>query len=148
METFLATHATLGAAFAERVGFDNLVSTAIGQAYEQWDGKGQPRHLRGAQICVPARIVQFAGPAETFHRRRGLVATDAMARRWSGTRFAPDVVSAFCSHAADIVAGLDQAGTWTAVLAAEPGLERRVDEAGLDAVLLAIADLVDLKAPI
>src|SRR5690242_3509598 len=59
METFLSTHATLGAQFAERVGFDDLVATAIGQAYEQWDGKGQPNGLRGRQICLPARIVQF-----------------------------------------------------------------------------------------
>jgi response regulator RpfG family c-di-GMP phosphodiesterase len=71
----------LGAQFAERVGFDELVRTAIGQAYEQWDGKGQPRHLRGPQICRTARIVQFAGPAETFARRHGVDATTAMARR-------------------------------------------------------------------
>jgi HD-GYP domain-containing protein (c-di-GMP phosphodiesterase class II) len=147
MQTFLSTHATLGAQFAERVGFDDLIGTAIGQAYEQWDGKGQPKGLRGRQICLPARIVQFAGPAENFHRRRGLDAATAMARRWSGTRFAPDVVSAFCAHGRDVVDGLDEAGNWSALLAAEPGPARRVDEAGLDAVLLAIADLIDLKSP-
>jgi hypothetical protein len=81
METFLTTHSTLGAQFAERVGFDALVSLAIGQAYEQWDGKGQPLHLRGDQICFPARVVQFAGPAETFHRRHGLHAAVAMGHR-------------------------------------------------------------------
>jgi len=84
METFLTTHSTLGAQFAERVGFDALVSLAIGQAYEQWDGKGQPLHLRGDQICFPARVVQFAGPAETFHRRHGLHAAVAMGHRGRG----------------------------------------------------------------
>jgi HD-GYP domain-containing protein (c-di-GMP phosphodiesterase class II) len=147
METFLATHSTLGAQFAERVGFDALVSLAIGQAYEQWDGKGQPLHLRGEQICLPARVVQFAGPAETFHRRHGLDAAVAMGHRWRSSRFAPEVVDTFGAHAGEILDGIDEAGSWAALLAAEPGLVRRVPVTGLDAVLIAIADMVDLKSP-
>ena len=147
METFLVTHSTLGAQFAERVGFDPLVSTAIGQAYEQWDGKGQPLHLRGEQICLPARVVQFAGPAETFHRRHGLHAAVAMGHRWRGSRFAPEVVDTFGAHADEILDGIDEAGSWAALLAAEPGLVRRMPVAGLDAVLVAMADMADLKSP-
>ena len=147
METFLATHSTLGAQFAERVGFDALVSTAIGQAYEQWDGNGQPRHLRGNQICLPARLVQFAGPAETFARRHGLHAAVAMGHRWRGSRFSPEVVDAFGAHAREILDGIDHAGSWAALLAAEPGLARRVPATGLDDVLVAIADMVDMKSP-
>jgi HD-GYP domain-containing protein (c-di-GMP phosphodiesterase class II) len=147
METFLATHSTLGAQFAERVGLDTLVSLAIAQAYEQWDGKGQPLHLRGGQICLPARVVQFAGPAETFHRRHGLHAAVTMGHRWRGTRFAPEVVDTFGAYAAEILDGIDEASSWAALLAAEPGLVRRVPVTGLDAVLVAIADMVDLKSP-
>ena len=148
METFLATHSTLGAQFAERVGFDALVSLAIGQAYEQWDGKGQPLHLRGDQICFPARVVQFAGPAETFHRRHGLHAAVAMGHRGRGRRFAPEVVDTFGAHAAEILDDMSEAGSWAALLAAEPGLVRRdVQATGLDAVLVAIADMIDLKSP-
>ena len=39
---FLTTHAALGARFADRIGLDETVCIAIGQAYEQWDGKGVP----------------------------------------------------------------------------------------------------------
>ena len=138
METFLTTHSTLGAQFAERVGFDALVSLAIGQAYEQWDGKGQPLHLRGDQICFPARVVQFAGPAETFHRRHGLHAAVAMGHRGRGRWFAPEVVDAFGAHAAEILNDIDEAGSWAALLAAEPGLVRRLPATELDAVLVAI----------
>ena len=62
---------------------------AIGQAYEQWDGHGQPRRLRGEQISLPARLVQLAGPVEVFVRRRGLESARAMVRRRSGAEFDP-----------------------------------------------------------
>jgi hypothetical protein len=71
---FLETHSTLGAQFAGRIGLGDAVCLAIGQAYEQWDGKGHPRHLRGEEICLPARLVQLAGPVEVFSRRQGVEA--------------------------------------------------------------------------
>jgi hypothetical protein len=44
---FLNTHSTLGSQFVARLGLDDAVVTAVRQAYEQWDGKGEPRQLRG-----------------------------------------------------------------------------------------------------
>jgi HD-GYP domain-containing protein (c-di-GMP phosphodiesterase class II) len=57
------------------------------------------------------------------------------------------VVDLFCSHAPELLDGLDRASDWDAVLGAEPQLARRVVGAGLDQVLDAMADLVDLKSP-
>ena len=77
METFLTTHSTLGAQFAERLGLDALVSTAIGQAYEQWDGKGQP--LSSARRAdLPARPVSCSSPV----RQRRSTGGTACRRRW------------------------------------------------------------------
>jgi HD-GYP domain-containing protein (c-di-GMP phosphodiesterase class II) len=98
--SFATTHCTLGAQFAEQVGLDDEVCAAIRQGYEQWDGKGYPDHLRGEEICLPARLVQLAGPVEVVARRRGVEAAVA------------------------VVSGTD-----------------------LDAVLEAMADLVDMKSP-
>ena len=74
---FLTTHATLGSQFARGIGLDDAVSVAIQQAYEQWDGKGYPRHLRGHQN-LPARPAGAAGqpgrdlqPAQGHRCRRG-----------------------------------------------------------------------------
>jgi HD-GYP domain-containing protein (c-di-GMP phosphodiesterase class II) len=145
--TFVTTHSTLGAEFAERIGLDSAVTTAMRQAYEQWDGKGQPNHLRGDQICLPARLVQIAGPVEVFGRRHGLEGARAMVRRNRGTQFDDDLVDLFLANAPDTLDGLDDASDWTAVLDAEPQLSRRVDGAELDGVLEAMADLVDLKSP-
>ncbi len=145
--SFAATHSTLGAQFAGRIGLDEAVCVAIGQAYEQWDGKGYPHHLRGEEICLPARLVQLAGPVEVFARQHGAQAAVAVARRHRGTQFDPAVVDLFCEHAPELLDGLDQASDWDTVLGTEPQLSRRVAGSDLDDVLEAMADLVDLKSP-
>jgi HD-GYP domain-containing protein (c-di-GMP phosphodiesterase class II) len=147
MLSFATTHCTLGAQFAERIGLDEAACVAIRQGYEQWDGKGYPDHLRGEEIGLPARLVALAGPVEVVARRRGVQAAVAVARRHRGTQFDPAVVDLFCSRASELLDGLDQASDWDAVLGAEPQLSRRVAGAGLDQVLDAMADLVDLKSP-
>ncbi len=147
MATFATTHSTLGAQFAGRIGLDETACVAIRQGYEQWDGKGYPRHLRGEEICLPARLVQLASPVEVFSRRRGTEAAVAVARRHRGTQFDPAIVDLFCSHAPQLLAGLDQASDWDAVVDTEPHLSRRVGGADLDVVLEAMADLVDMKSP-
>ena len=145
--SFLTTHSTLGAAFAEQIGLGDEVCNAIRQGYEQWDGKGYPNHLRGNGIVLPARIVQLASPIEIYSRRRGSDAAQAVARRRSGTQFDPDVVDLFCANAPAVLDGLDDAADWDAVIDAEPTLSRRVAGAELDGVLEAMADLVDMKSP-
>jgi hypothetical protein len=147
MLAFLTTHSTLGGQFAERVGLDEAVCVAVRQAYEQWDGHGQPNRLRGEEISLAARLVQLASPVEVFSRRHGVDAAVSIARRHRGTQFDPAVVDMFCRHAPELLDGLDQDASWDAVLDAEPSLGRWVDGSDLDHVLEAIADLVDLKSP-
>jgi HD-GYP domain-containing protein (c-di-GMP phosphodiesterase class II)/DNA-binding CsgD family transcriptional regulator len=145
---FLNTHSTLGSQFVARLGLDETVVTAVLQAYEQWDGKGEPRRLRGEQIGLPARLVQVASPVEVYARRQGMEAARRIARRHAGGQFDPAVADLFCSHAPAILEGLDEAANWDAIVAAEPRLSsRRVYGVELDAVLEAVADLVDLKSP-
>jgi DNA-binding CsgD family transcriptional regulator len=71
----------------------------------------------------------------------------AVARRHRGTQFDLAVVDLFCAHAPQLLDGLDQASDWDAVLGTEPQLSRRAGGAGLDQVLEAMADLVDMKSP-
>ena len=78
---FLATHATLGAQFAQRIGLDHTVQAAIGQTYEQWDGKGYPCRLRGEQITLPTRLAHLASPVEIFSRQRGQALLEGRASR-------------------------------------------------------------------
>ncbi len=147
VEDFLSTHCALGVRFAQRVGLDETTSTAVGQAYEQWDGKGVPLHLGGAEISLPARLVQVAGPTEVLSRRRGPAATIRIMRRHRGSYFDPEAVDLFCDNAAALLADLDEAAGWDHLLEAEPEPSRRVDGAELDRALEAMADLADLKSP-
>ena len=144
---FLRTHCELGAQFAERIGLESSVAGAIHQAYEQWDGKGEPCHLRADAISLPARLVQLAGPVEVFSRRHGVEAARAMSLRHRGTYFDPELVDVFRQHTPQLLEGLEEASEWDAVLALDPSLSERVAGTDLDAVLLAMADLVDQKSP-
>lgn len=143
---FLTTHATLGAEFAERIGLGEATSAAIRQEYEQWDGKGYPDHLRGSEISLPARLVHLAAPIEVYGRR-GIESARTVARKHRGGEFDPTLVDLFCEHAPAVLDGMANAAEWDAILAAEPGLSRVVAGGELDAVLEAMADLIDLKSP-
>jgi HD-GYP domain-containing protein (c-di-GMP phosphodiesterase class II)/DNA-binding CsgD family transcriptional regulator len=144
---FLATHARLAAQFAEQIGLAEGAVQAFRDGYEQWDGKGVPRGLRGAEIALPARLVHLAGPVEVFERRHGRQATREAARRHSGADFDPAVVDVFCAHEAEVLDGLEQASEWSELIDAEPYLSRWLSGADLDVVLESMADLADLKSP-
>jgi len=144
---FLTTHSTLGSQFAERLGLSDEACRAIKQGYEHWDGKGVPTGAAGDQISLASRLVHFAGPIEVFDRRRGVEAAKTLARRKRGGEYDPTVSDLFFEHAPTVLAGLDEAAEWDAILDAQPVLSRRVRGAELDDVLLAMADLVDMKSP-
>jgi HD-GYP domain-containing protein (c-di-GMP phosphodiesterase class II) len=144
---WLRTHSTLASQFATRVGLDDAVAEALRQTYEQWDGKGQPNQLRGEEIVLAARIAPIATVAEVFSRQRGVEATRTILRKHRGGEFDPSIVDLFCDRAPDLLADLDAASDWQAILDAEPELGRRVEGTELDQVLEAMADLVDMKSP-
>jgi HD-GYP domain-containing protein (c-di-GMP phosphodiesterase class II) len=143
---FLTTHTKLASGFATQIGLDESIANSMRDAYEQWDGKGYPRHLRGEDISLPARLVQLAGPAEVFGRRN-VDAAKRIVQRHSGTQFDPGVADLFAEHASELLDDLDEASDWDALLDTEPALSLRVGEDDLDRVLEAMADLVDLKSP-
>jgi HD-GYP domain-containing protein (c-di-GMP phosphodiesterase class II) len=147
LSEFLTTHSTLGSRFAAQIGLGEPLKTAVAQAYEQWDGKGVPGHLSGEQICLPARLVQVASPVEVLSRRHGVESARRVVRKQAGSELDGRLAGLFAAHADELLAGLDEAADWDAVMDAEPRLGRRVQGAELDHVLEAMADLVDLKSP-
>jgi putative nucleotidyltransferase with HDIG domain len=138
-----------GAEIARLLGFPLETSEAIRSLDEHWCGLGYARGLRGSEIPLLARIANIAQTVEVFLARGGPRAAIGVARSRSGSWFDPELVRIVESWKGD-------RGWWgrfrgdvtNAVVAAEPS-DRviSVDEAGLDTVCRAFADIIDAKSP-
>jgi HD-GYP domain-containing protein (c-di-GMP phosphodiesterase class II) len=135
-----------GAEVARKLGFSEATAEAIRALDEHWDGRGQPRGLRGAEIPRAARILCLAQTVEVFHATRGVNVAYRVAARRSGQWFDPRLVDALAAVRAD-------SGFWASL--AEPDLAAveppdRVliaDESRLDQIAEAFGDVVDAKSP-
>ncbi len=147
VDDMLANHWYAADALAEQLGLGPDVRATLFQTFERWDGKGVPSGTKGEEILPAARIVNLADVLEVFHRTAGEDGAVAVARGRRGTQFAPNVVDLVVTDAGTLFTGLDGVTSWEAVIAAEPGLARRLTEHELDAALEAIADFIDVKSP-
>jgi HD-GYP domain-containing protein (c-di-GMP phosphodiesterase class II) len=140
-------HAAIAGAFAEQLTLTGEVREAVGAAYEQWDGKGWPGVLRGEDVPAAARIAQLAEFVEVAYRVGGVAEARAVARRQRGRQFDPGLCDLIVDEADLILSGLDEVGTWQAVIGAEPALMVTLSGEEIDAALEAVADFIDLKSP-
>jgi len=147
VEGFDMTHCLLAATLASRLGLGPEVADALMQAFERWDGRGVPKGLEGDEIAASVRLVQLTEIVEVFHRLGGVEAAVEVARKRRGTQFDPRLVDRFCERAPELLAELDTASSWDAVIGAEPGLGGTLSEPELDSALEAVADFTDLKSP-
>ena len=146
VEAMIAQHARLARSLAEELGLDPPVLDALGASYERWDGKGWPGDLAGSQIPLAARVIQVAEFVEVAHRDRGIDAAIAYAKGGAATQFDPNVVACLCADPKKVFDGLDEVGSWGAVLDEEP-VHHELSNRQLDEALAAIARYVDLKTP-
>jgi HD-GYP domain-containing protein (c-di-GMP phosphodiesterase class II) len=146
-EAMLENHWLAADGLAARLGLSQQVRDSVEQTFERWDGKGVPKGVQGEEILATSRLVALADVVEVFHRAGGPDAAIAVARQRRGTQFDPQVVDVFVDQAASLFAGLDEASSWDAVIAAEPGPGLRLTGAEFGAALEAIADFTDVKSP-
>jgi HD-GYP domain-containing protein (c-di-GMP phosphodiesterase class II) len=140
-------HAALARALGEQLEMPPEVLAALGSAYERWDGRGWPGKLEGDAVPLPARVAQVAEYVEVTYRVGGVDAVRELARDRRSEQFDPQLSDLLEAEAEVILSGLDEIGTWDAVIAAEPALAIVVAGERFDAALLAIANFVDLKSP-
>jgi HD-GYP domain-containing protein (c-di-GMP phosphodiesterase class II) len=146
-EAMLENHWLAADGLAAQLGLPQPVRDTVEQTFERWDGKGAPKGARGEQILLTSRLVALADVVEVFHRAGGTEAAVTVARQRRGTQFDPEVVDVFTSHAEPLFASLDEAGSWDAVISAEPARARPLAGPELDAALEAVADFADIKSP-
>jgi HD-GYP domain-containing protein (c-di-GMP phosphodiesterase class II) len=133
-----------GAEIARMLGFSDATAEAIRALDEHWNGRGQPRGLRGQEIPLAGRILCLAQKAEIFHRARS-TACDVAAKR-SGQWFDPTLVDALASFR-------DDGAFWASLR--EPDLSRvappdrieAADDDRLDRVANGFAAVIDVKSP-
>ena len=138
------------AALVRLLGLPQGVREAVASAEERWDGRG-PRHEKRTAVPIGARVLALAAiAAEAAVAEGATPATIEKAlRRERGHTLEPDLV--------DGVIALGRGGLWTELaptsllerlLELEPlHRVRHTDDAGLDAIAGAFADLVDTRTP-
>jgi len=147
VDKMIEHHAAMARALAEQLALADDVRDALGSAYETWDGRGWPGHLKGDAIPVAARVAHVAEFLEVAHRVGGVEAAKELARKRGGKQFDPALARVVADDAELLLSGLDSAPTWSAVIEAEPALAVVLAGEGFDAALLAVANFVDLKSP-
>src|SRR4051794_5307335 len=81
VDDMITQHAAIATSLAEQLGLSEEVLTAIGSAYEQWDGRGWPGQLEGEQVPLAARLAQVGEFVEVAHRVGGVDAAKKLARK-------------------------------------------------------------------
>jgi HD-GYP domain-containing protein (c-di-GMP phosphodiesterase class II)/DNA-binding CsgD family transcriptional regulator len=147
VDGMIARHAHLARTLGEQLGLPAAVLQALAGSYERWDGRGWPGDLAGTDIPMGSRISQLAEFLEVAHRIGGIDAAVAVAERRSGKQFDPSLVVLLTADAEKVFHGLDELGSWDAVLDGEPSLTVTLSAAECNAALAAIARFVDLKSP-
>lgn len=129
---------------AQRLGASDEARIALRSLFEQWNGKGMPRGLRGEAIPVLSRIVFVTSYLEAAHASRGREAAVDLARQRSGSAFDPAVVTAFeqLSQHDEFWRPLEDGSALPFV----EGLLPDTTSDGIDEFAACCADFVDMKA--
>ncbi len=146
----IAIRCERGAEIVRRIGFPDAAAEAVRSLDEHWDGRGHPERLAGEAIPLLSRIALLAQAVEIFAASRSVGAALGMARSRRGSWFDPALVDRVLAWRADrawwsSLRAPDQAAR---VVADEPGARARmVDDAGLDRIAGAFAEIIDAKSP-
>jgi HD-GYP domain-containing protein (c-di-GMP phosphodiesterase class II) len=141
---FISGRAERGAVVAGRLGLPEATAEAIRSADEHWDGRGQPEGLSGEAIPLLARIVGLSRTVDVFAAAEDGEAALRMVGERREKWFDPAL--------ADRVLGWEGDHLWWPGPHCSPpppprDRVRMVDEAGLDDLARAFADIVDSKRP-
>ncbi|HEX5586067.1 MAG TPA: HD domain-containing phosphohydrolase [Acidimicrobiia bacterium] len=147
VDGMIERHAALARSLAAELGLPESVLASVGSSYERWDGKGWPGDLAGDDIPLASRITQLAEFVEVAQRTGGIEAAQAIAERRAGKQFDPRLSAVLVADAEKVFNGIDDLGSWDAVIDGEPALTVVLSPEECDAALEAIARFVDLKSP-
>jgi HD-GYP domain-containing protein (c-di-GMP phosphodiesterase class II) len=139
-----------GADIARQLGFPEATAQGIKSLDEHWCGLGYPEGLSGERIPLLSRIANLSQAVDMFHNAHGPDAALRVAKERSGSWFDPRLTRVVLSWRDDrqFWQSLRSDNVAALVEEAEPADRTRVlDDAGIDTVAQAFADIVDAKSP-
>lgn len=146
LTTMIHSHCASAAALAAHIGLGPDVERTLAFTFERYDGGGLPAGASGDELPIEMRVAQLADVVEVHHRLYGVQGAVAVARSRRGGHFDPIVVDAFTENPESLFPPAAD-DPWDRALSIAPDSETRLDDAGLDTLLTAIGDFVDLKCP-
>jgi len=139
-----------GAQIAKKIGFSESITTAIYSLDEHWNGKGFPAGRKSQDIPLFSRIMNLCQTLEMFVTLNGVSDGFQVLRDRSGTWFDPELVRAVTEleKDAELWKLIEQDRVREAVMEMEPiNVSLYADEAKLDNVCEAFANVIDIKSP-
>lgn len=130
---------------ASRLGLGPSLVTALGYAFENFNGKGLPRGASGDEIPLAARIGIVARDVEVFHRIGGWEVVSEILMKRRGKAYDPSVTDAFLAHGLRFLQRIDTEPAWEVVIAQDPSSSPWISGDKLKAAFLCFADFSDLK---
>jgi putative nucleotidyltransferase with HDIG domain len=149
-QELMETRCDRGAEIARKMRFSENVVAAIRSFDEHWDGGGMPEGLSGEAIPVYSRISLIAQIVDVFQTASGIDAARQEIRNRTGTWFEPRIAAAFERVAArdEFWSTLRSEDLPRIIFDLEPAQQRAfVDEAYLDDIAAAFAQVIDSKSP-
>lgn len=143
----LRAHCEAAQLLSARLGVSEGVTTALGSAYERWDGKGIPGDAAGDEVPLPVRIVIVARDIDLWIRIGGPPTVSEVVHRRAGHAYDPAIAAAFLADPSGVLEARDRSDLWEATIDAEPPPRVRIHEDRLEAALAAFAHFADLKSP-
>jgi len=131
---------------ASLVGASRGVCSALSQLCENWDGNGEPNGTAGEALEMPSRLEHIAFFTDTAYQRDGRNAALSLLEKQAGHHYDPALASTFIRHADELFAVIGGESMWDLYLSSEPEPHARADDARVDDVALAFAEIADVKS--
>jgi putative nucleotidyltransferase with HDIG domain len=139
-----------GGQIAKKIGLGAIAAEAVFNLDEHWDGNGFPHGLKGAEIPLLSRIMNLCQTLEVFSALSGPQDAFQVIQERSGTWFDPEMVKASLELERDSALWelLESDEVRATVIKMEPlDTFQFADDARIDSVCEAFADVIDVKSP-
>jgi HD-GYP domain-containing protein (c-di-GMP phosphodiesterase class II) len=144
---WVPAHCDASARLAQQLDMSVGVIDALNDIFERWDGKGHPRHLKGEDISLAARMTHFAHTVILHLWRSDSAGTQAMVRNRAGSEFDPALAELFLRRCNELLQPVAAESVWDAALEVEPAIRPWLPVSRVDALVHAFGDFSDLKSP-